>query len=102
MIRRAKVLVCIIVGWNLSMMRNGRTVKVSCTTTRGKIRAPLEMQPLLIVTEHLVMKEVQPPNSIAKTKRPGGRKFAKEMMKCKKSGDDDIHKSLDVLMNARK
>jgi hypothetical protein len=43
-----------------------------------------------------------PPNSIAKTKRPGGRKFAKEMMKCKKSGDDDIHKSLDVLMNARK
>jgi hypothetical protein len=42
------------------------------------------------------------PNSIAKTKRPDGRKFAKEIMKGKKSGDDDIQKSLDVLMNARK
>jgi hypothetical protein len=42
------------------------------------------------------------PNSIAKTKRLDGRKFAKEMMKGKKSADDDICKSLDVLMNAHK
>jgi hypothetical protein len=40
------------------------------------------------------------PNSVARTKRPGGRKHAKE--KDKKSGEDNIKKSLDVIMNSRK
>jgi hypothetical protein len=69
-IRRAKVLICIIVGRNLSMMRNGRTVKVSYPKTRGKIRAALEMQPLLNVMEHLVVKKVQPPTPLPKLRGP--------------------------------
>lgn len=40
------------------------------------------------------------PNSVAKTKRPNGRKYAKE--KGKKTRDDDIKKSLDAIMNVRK
>ncbi|KAE8799426.1 glutathione S-transferase T3-like [Hordeum vulgare] len=41
------------------------------------------------------------PNSVAKTKRPDGRKAAKEKMKGKKAGDDDIRKSLDAIMSTR-
>nr|XP_051221707.1 uncharacterized protein LOC127339957 [Lolium perenne] len=40
------------------------------------------------------------PNSVAKTKRPIGRKAAKE--KAKKGGDDDIKASLSAIMLARK
>jgi hypothetical protein len=39
-------------------------------------------------------------NSFAKTKRPNGRKFAKE--KGKKTGDDDIKKSVDAIMSVRR
>ncbi|KAE8817653.1 hypothetical protein D1007_04762 [Hordeum vulgare] len=41
------------------------------------------------------------PNSVAKTKRPDGRKAAKEKMKGKKAGDDDIQKSLDAIRSTR-
>ena len=40
------------------------------------------------------------PHSVAKTKRPDGRKYAKE--KGKRTGDDDIKNSLDAIVNARK
>ncbi|KAK1682987.1 hypothetical protein QYE76_043835 [Lolium multiflorum] len=41
-------------------------------------------------------------NSVAKTKRSPGRKQVKEERKVKKDGDDDIKKSLDAIVNARK
>jgi hypothetical protein len=45
-------------------------------------------------------KRIPTPHSVAKTKRPDGRKYAKE--KGKRTGDDDIKKSLDAIVNARK
>ncbi|KAM0882397.1 hypothetical protein ACQ4PT_032328 [Festuca glaucescens] len=41
------------------------------------------------------------PNSVAKTKRPIGKKQAKEA-KGKKTGDDDIKKAMEAMVNARK
>ena len=42
------------------------------------------------------------PHSVAFTKRPVlGRKAAKELMKGKKSGDDNIAKAMDRMANAR-
>ena len=41
-----------------------------------------------------------PTNSVANTKRPTGRKQAKE--KGKKNGDDDMKESLEAMINVRK
>ena len=42
------------------------------------------------------------PHSIAKTKRPDGRKCAKELLKGKKAGDDDISNHFNALMETGK
>jgi hypothetical protein len=47
------------------------------------------------------VKRIPTPSSVLRPKRPMGVKQAKEM-KWKKSGDDDIKKAMEAMVNARK